>query len=399
MPVQALEGMMVLDFCWVAAGPMTTKYLAEYGATVVRVESAKRPDSLRRAAPYGGGVSGINRSGYFANYNANKYGITIDMRHTRARELVLRMVSSWASVVTENFTPGTMEGWGLGYDEMKQARPDLIMFSASMLGRGGPLEKQPGFGAVLSSLAGLTNITGWPDRGPVNPYGAYTDFIVPRFAVAAILAAVDYRRRTAEGIHLDMSQLEASLHFSAPLLMDYMSSGVEPIRRGNRDPAAAPHGVYPCQGDERWIAIACFSEETWQRLRQRAAQAQFATLLGRKAAEDELDQLMAEWTRGWDAQALMKALQNAGVPAGVVRDTRGLFEDPQLQHRGHFQYLDHAEIGRYATERSEFELSRTPGKLERPAPMIGEHTAYVLKQFIGLSDAEYQSFEDDAVLE
>lgn len=407
MPARPLDGMKVLDFCWVAAGPMTTKYLAEYGATVVRVESAKRPESLRRAAPYGGGGAGINRSGYFANYNVNKYGITIDMRHPRSRDLVLRMVADWADLVTENFTPGTMESWGLGYSDLKRVNPSLILFSASMLGRGGPMEKQPGYGAVLSSLAGLTNITGWPDRGPVNPYGAYTDFIVPRFAVAAILAAVDYRRRSGAGMHLDMSQLETSLHFSAPLLLDYMSSGTEPVRRGNRDLGAAPHGVYPCQGDERWIAIACFTEEAWQALSQIISpdgggwvgQAQFASLLGRKAAEDELDQLMAEWTRGWEAGALMEVLQQAGVPAGVVHDTRGLFEDPQLQHRGHYQYLEHAEIGRYASERSEFELSQTPGKLERPAPMIGEHTEYVLKQFIGLSDAEYQSLQGDAVLE
>jgi benzylsuccinate CoA-transferase BbsF subunit len=407
MPARPLDGMKVLDFCWVAAGPMTTKYLAEYGATVVRVESAKRPESLRRAAPYGGGVAGINRSGYFANYNVNKYGVTINMRHPRARELVLRMVGDWADLVTENFTPGTMESWGLGYNDLKQVNPSLILFSASMLGRGGPMEKQPGYGAVLSSLAGLTNITGWPDRGPVNPYGAYTDFIVPRFAVAAILAAVDYRRRTGSGMHLDMSQLEASLHFSAPLLLDYMSSGTEPVRRGNRDLGAAPHGVYPCQGEERWIAIACFTEEAWQALAQIISpagdgwvgQAQFASLLSRKAAEDELDQLMAEWTRAWEADALMEVLQQVGVPAGVVHDTSGLFEDPQLQHRGHYQYLEHAEIGRYASERSEFELSQTPGKLDRPAPMIGEHTEYVLKQFIGLSDAEYQSLQDDAVLE
>ncbi len=407
MPPQALEGLQVLDFCWVAAGPVTTKYLAEHGATVVRVESAKRPESLRRAAPYGGGVSGINRSGYFGNYNANKYGITIDMRHPRARELVLRMVATWADLVTENFTPGTMESWGLGYDDLKQVNPKIILFSASMLGRGGPLEKQPGFGAVLSSLAGLTNITGWPDRGPVNPYGAYTDFIVPRFAVASILAAVDYRRRTGEGMHLDMSQLEASLHFSAPLLLDYAINGIEPSRRGNRDPGAAPHGVYPCQGEERWIAIACFTDEAWDALRQVispagdgwAHQEHFSSVLGRKAEEDQLDSLMATWTRGWDAKALMSALQQAGVPAGVVHDTRDLFDDAQLQHRGHFQYLDHAEIGSYASERSEFTLSRTPGKLDRPAPLIGEHTEYVLRQCIGLTQEEFLSFKEDAVLE
>jgi benzylsuccinate CoA-transferase BbsF subunit len=407
MPPQALDGLNVLDFCWVAAGPMTTKYLAEHGATVVRVESAKRPESLRRAAPYGGGVSGINRSGYFGNYNANKYGLTLDMRHPRAKELVLRIVSTWADMVTENFTPGTMEGWGLGYDELKKVNPKLIMFSASMLGRGGPLEKQPGFGAVLSSLAGLTNITGWPDRGPVNPYGAYTDFIVPRFAVASILAALDYLRRTGEGTHLDMSQLETSLHFSSPLLLDYAINGVEPTRKGNRDAGAAPHGVYPCQGEDRWIAIACFSDAEWHVLRQVIApsgdgwpaQDRFASLRGRKAAEDELDRLMADWTKSWEAKTLMETLQQAGVPAGMVNDTRDLFEDAQLQYRGHYQYLDHAEIGRYASEKSEFNLSRTPGKLDRPAPMMGEHNEYVLRELVGLTEQEYQSLKDDAVLE
>ncbi|HEY7709078.1 MAG TPA: CoA transferase [Candidatus Entotheonella sp.] len=407
MPPQALDGLNVLDFCWVAAGPMTTKYLAEHGATVVRVESAKRPESLRRAAPYGGGVSGINRSGYFGNYNANKYGLTLDMRHPRAKELVLRIVSTWADMVTENFTPGTMEGWGLGYDALKKVNPKLIMFSASMLGRGGPLEKQPGFGAVLSSLAGLTNITGWPDRGPVNPYGAYTDFIVPRFAVASILAALDYRRRTGEGTHLDMSQLETSLHFSSPLLLDYAINGVEPTRQGNRDAGAAPHGVYPCQGEDRWIAIACFSDAEWHALRQVIApsgdswpdQERFSSLRGRKAAEDELDRFMADWTQGWEAKTLMETLQQAGVPAGMVNDTRDLFEDAQLQYRGHYQYLDHAEIGRYASEKSEFNLSRTPGKLDRPAPMMGEHNEYVLRELVGLTEPEYQSLKDDAVLE
>ena len=190
-----LDGVNVLDFCWVAVGPMTTKYLGEYGATVVRVESAKRPGTLRRGAPFKDGISGINRSGYFASYNANKMGITVDMRHPRARELMLRM-AKWAHLVTENFTPGTMESWELGFEQLKEVNPGIVMFSTSMMGRGGPMEKQPGFGPVLSSLVGLTNLTGWPDRDPVNPYGAYTDFIVPRFAVASILAGLVRSRRT-----------------------------------------------------------------------------------------------------------------------------------------------------------------------------------------------------------
>ena len=406
MPIKPLDGIKVLDFCWVAVGPMTTKYLAEHGATVIRVESSKRPETLRRAAPFPDGVSGINRSGYFANYNANKYGVTIDMGHPRARDLVLRL-AAWADLVTENFTPGTMERWQLGYQDLKEVNPGIVMFSTSMLGRGGPMENQPGFGPVLSSLAGLTHITGWPDRDPVNPYGAYTDFIGPRFAVAAILAALDYRRRTGEGTHLDMSQLEASLHFSAPYLLDRAVNGREQGRRGNRDPDAAPNGAYPCLGDDRWIAISCQSDREWQTLSRLMAPEggnvdhpdSFSTLAGRKSMEDELDRMVAEWTKEQDASALMHTLQEAGVPAGVVNDCRDLFEDPQLSHRQHFTFLDHPEIGRYGSDRAEFNLSKSPGSLDTAAPLLGQHTEYALKELIGLTGQEYRSFEEDGVLE
>jgi benzylsuccinate CoA-transferase BbsF subunit len=406
MPAKALEGIKVLDFCWVVAGPMGTKYLAEYGATVVRVESAKRPETLRRAAPFKDSVSGINRSAYFANQNPNKHGITIDMSHPRARELVLR-AATWADLVTENFTPGTMERWGLGYADLEKVNPRIIMFSSSMLGRGGPLDSQPGFGPVLSSLAGLTHITGWPDREPVNPYGAYTDFIVPRFAVASMLAAIDYCRRTNKGMHLDMSQLEASIHFSAPFVLDYTVNSREQGRRGNREQGMAPHGVYPCKGEDRWIAIACETDEQWEslsRLMYPVGQGwpdeeRFSTLLGRKSSEDELDTLLGQWTTGWDSRQLMDTLQKAGVPAGMVNDASDLFEDPQLKYRQHFAYLEHPEIGVYATDRSELDLSRTPGSLDRAAPLLGQHTEQVLTELFGLSTEEYRSLKEDGVLE
>ena len=404
MSEQALEGLKVLDFCWIAAGPMTTKYLSEYGATVVRVESTKRPGSLRLAAPFKDGVSGINRSGYFANYNANKYGITIDMGHPRARDLILQLVS-WADLVTDSFTPGMMERWGLGYTDLKEVNPRIVMFSTSMLGRGGTIDTQPGFGAVLSSLAGFTNITGWPDRGPVNPYGAYTDFIAPKFAIAAILSALDYQRRTGRGLHLDMSQLESALHFTAPMLLDYAVNDREPELMGNRHPSAAPHGVFPCQGDDRWIAIACFNDEEWQSLcramdppsADQLAQERFATQTGRKANEDDLDRIIAQWTSNWESAELMTTLQSFGVAAGKVNDCRDLYEDPQLKHRGHFQYLEHPEMGRYASDTSEWRLSQTPGNLHRAAPMIGQDTEYVLKEFIGLTEDEYQSLSQDGL--
>jgi crotonobetainyl-CoA:carnitine CoA-transferase CaiB-like acyl-CoA transferase len=402
--MQPLEGLKVLDFCWVAVGPMTTGYLAEYGATVVRVESKRRPEVLRHAPPFSGNQEGLNRSGYYANYNANKFGFGLNMGLPQAREFVKRLVA-WADLVTENFTPGTMEEWGLGYEELCQVKPDIILFSTSMLGRGGPYSRQPGFGPVLASLSGMTGLTGWPDRTPTNPYGAYTDFLVPRFAVPTILAALDYRRRTGRGQHLDFSQLETSLHFMAPLLLDYTINGRERGRMGNRHPAAAPHGAYPCQGEDCWCTIACETDAEWEALCRTMGhptwtqEERFTTLLGRKANEDELDERIGQWTRGWEAPTLMQTLQQAGVPAGVVETCQDLFEDPQLQHRGHFVVLDHPEMGPHPVQRSEFRLSRAPGRFGSPAPLLGQHTVQVCQEILQMDEAEIAALLEAGVLE
>jgi crotonobetainyl-CoA:carnitine CoA-transferase CaiB-like acyl-CoA transferase len=317
---------------------------------------------------------------------------------------VKRLVA-WADLVTENFTPGTLEEWGLGYEELCRVKPDVILFSTSMLGRGGPYSQQPGFGPVLASLSGMTGLTGWPDRMPTNPYGAYTDFLVPRFAVPAILAALDYRRRTGQGQHLDLSQLETSLHFMAPLLLDRAITGRDPGRMGNRHPAAAPHGAYPCRGEDRWCTIACHSDVDWEALCRVMGypawtqEERFATLLERKSHEDELDALVGQWTRAWEAYDLMQRLQQAGVPAGVVQTSRDLFEDPQLQHRGHFVLLDHPEMGRHPVQRSEFRLSRAQAQFRSPAPLLGQHTAQVCKEILRMSDEDIAALSEAGVLE
>jgi benzylsuccinate CoA-transferase BbsF subunit len=402
--MRPLAGLKVLDFCWVAVGPMTTSYLAEYGATVVRIESKRRPETLRNAPPFGSQGQSVNRSGYFANYNANKYGMGVNMVHPQAREFIKRLVA-WADLVTENFTPGTLEDWGLGYEELCQVKPDIILFSTSMLGRGGPYSKQPGFGAVLASLSGMTGLTGWPDRMPTNPYGAYTDFLVPRFAVPMILAALDYRRRTGRGQHLDVSQLEVALHFMAPLLLDYTLNGRERERMGNRHTAAAPHSTYPCRGEDRWCTIACQTDTEWEALCQVMGsppwthEERFATMLGRKTDENELDRLLSAWTQGWEAYELMRTLQQAGVPAGVVQTTQDLFDDPQLQHRGHFVFMDHPEVGRHPVQRSEFRLSQAPGEFRHAAPMLGQHTVEVCKEILNMSEDEIAALTAAGVLE
>ncbi|MBI4310953.1 MAG: CoA transferase [Chloroflexi bacterium] len=400
----AFEGINVLDFCWVAIGPMTTRYLADHGATVVRVESRRRPDALRQIGPYAGGVQGVERSGYYANYNGNKLGITLNMALPKARDLVKRLVA-WADIVTENFTPGTMEEWGLGYDVMRAINPRVILFSASMLGRGGPRERQPGFGPVLGSLAGFVNLTGWPDRSPVSPYGAYTDFFLPRFAIPAIVAALDYRKRTGRGQHLDMSQLEASVQFIAPAILDYTVNGHIMTRDGNRSPAFAPHGVYPCKGGDRWCAIVVETDAQWKALCKAmgspawCAEERFSTPLGRKACEQALDECIGAWTMTHEARDLMQLLQEVGVPAGEVERPEDLFSDPQLAHRGHFVYKVHSELGRHAFDATEFRLSETPALYETPVPLLGQHTEHVLKSFLGLSHQEIEALAKEGVLE
>jgi benzylsuccinate CoA-transferase BbsF subunit len=399
-----LENLKVLDFCWVVAGPMTTAYLAEYGATVVRVESKHRPDVLRSSPPMRVKDKSLNRSGYYANYSANKYALGLNLGSPEAIAIVKRMVA-WADLVTENFTPGTMERLGLGYDELRQIKPDIIMFSTSMLGRGGPNSKLPGFGAVLSSLSGMTGITGWPDRDPTNPYGAYTDFIVPRFAAATLLAALDYRRRTGIGQHIDISQLETALQFIAPLMLDRANNAREGSRTGNRHPSAAPHGAFPCKGDDRWITITCMNDGEW-RARTRALGSpawmttpRFATLSGRKAQEDDLERLLGDATRGWDVEALMHALQAAGVPAGIVHHNKGVIEDPQLQHRGQLTFYEKDEIGRHPVQRGEFRLSRASGAANWPSPFIGEHTRHICRSILNMPDAEIDAMIEKGVLE
>ena len=397
------EGLRVLDFSWVVIGPMTTRYLSDYGASVVRVESAHRPDVIRNSLPFAGDRPGINRSGYWANYNSGKQSLALNMADPRARKIAFRLATEWADVVAENFTPGTVEGWGLGYEDIRPLNPSVVMFSASMLGRGGPFEAQPGFGPVLTALSGHTHLTGWPDRVPVSPYGAYTDFLIPHIAIAAIIAALDHRRATGEGQYLDMSQLEASLYFLAPSVLDYTANGRVRGRDGNRDPATAPHGAYACAGDDRWCAIACADDGRWQALcglmgrPELAADARFATLEARKANEAALDAVVSAWTATQEAEDVMRRCQEAGVAAGLVQSCEDLFADPQLAHRGHFVWMDHAEMGRYVTDANCFSLSETAPDY-RPAPLLGEHTGDVLRDLLGMTDDEIQRLRDDDVL-
>jgi benzylsuccinate CoA-transferase BbsF subunit len=390
----ALDGIKVVDFSWVGVGPITAKYLADHGAEVIRIESQAHPDPLRSTPPWAGATPGLNRSQFYANYNTSKYGASLDLSKPKGRELAKRLVAR-ADIVLESFTPRVMKNWGLDYAELVQVKPDLIMLSTCQQGQTGPHARYPGYGNLMAALAGFNAISGWPDRPPASPYGAYTDYIVPRFAASALLAALDYRRRTGKGQYIDVSQYEAALHFLAPLILDYTVNGRVMQRQGNRDAQAAPHGAYRCRGEERWCAIAVTNDEEWRAF-CRASGAppwtqdpRFATPQSRLAHVEALDDLVQTWTMRFTPEEVMQRLQEHGVPAGIVADCGDLHRDPQLQHRGFFVELHHLEMGPSPYDGLQFTLSKTPGALRSPAPCLGEHNEHVFKGLLGLSEEEY----------
>lgn len=401
----ALDGVIVIDFGHILAGPVTTKYLADLGATVISIEStARQQGSARLMTPYQGNRPGVNRSGYFAVYTANKYSVTLNLRHPKGMQIAKRLVAK-ADIVGENFSPGVMARIGLGYEDLKKIKPDIIMVSLSIHGQTGPYAQQRGFGWALAGFVGFTHITGWPDRDPAQVYGAVTDMIAPPFAAASLLGALLYRRRTGKGQYLDLSENETSLHFLAPLLLDYSVNKKIAGRMGNSCSYAAPHGVYRCKGDDRWCAIAVFTDAEWEAFCKVLGNPswtkdpKFSTILGRKGNEDELNKFVEAWTSNFTPEEVMNLMQRAGVAAGIVENTRDLIEDSQFKARNYFWWLEHPEIGLFPHFGESFELSKTPVEPRMPAPCLGEHNEYVCCQLLGMSDEEFVQLSAEGVFE
>ena len=399
-----LEGINVVDFGWAITVPVTTRTLADYGAEVVKIESVSHPDSIRTSGPFKDGVSGVNRSGTFNQDNTGKLSVTLNLAHTRGVEIARRFVAR-ADVVVENFAGGVMERLGLGYEELKKVKPDIIMLSSCMQGQTGPHATHHGFGWHLTALSGFFEITGWPDREPTPPDGPYTDFVAPRFNTLAILAALDYRHRTGKGQYLDVSAYENGVHFIAPLVLDYNVNRRVAKRTGNRSLYAAPHGAYRCRGEDKWCVIAVLTEEEWRSFCKVignpawTSDPKFSTLLARKENEDELDRLVEGWTIIHPPGEVMTMMQTAGVGAGVVETGEDQLEhDPQLKHRRSFRELDHPEIGKYYAPGPSFVLSKSPCEVRR-APLLGEHNEYALKELLGMSDEEIAELIIEGVVE
>jgi benzylsuccinate CoA-transferase BbsF subunit len=397
--VDPFAGLKVWDASWAAVGPLAARYLADYGATVVHTESTRSIDVLRRLEPFKDGQRGLNRAQIFADYNASKLGLGVNFAVPEGHAIGLRL-AAWADVVIESFSPGVMERLGLDYAALRKVNPALIMLSTSMNGQTGPRRQFIGFGNLLAAMSGFVDLTGWPDRSPSAPYGAYTDFIAQRFCGTALIAALDHRRRTGEGQYIDVSQYEASLQFLAPYLLDAQINGRVLHRQGNRSETAAPHGIFRCldeDGLDRWVAIAVETEAQWQALLRRAddlpmlSEARFATLRGRKTHEDELEALIGAWTSSQTARQVTERLQPE-VPAAPVLTNLELPDDPQLRSRGYLKRLKHAEVGEIFYEGSQVLASATQSHPRKAAPMFGADSRQVLEALLGYSPDEIDAF-------
>jgi benzylsuccinate CoA-transferase BbsF subunit len=392
-----LSGIRVADFSWVGAGPFLTKPLADHGADVVKVESRARVDPIRSMAPFRDGVKGVDRSGYFANRNTSKRSVCLDLKHPGGRELALRLIEV-SDVVVNNFSPGTMDRLGLGYDDARALRPDVVYLEMPMLGTEGPYRDCRGYGLTIAAAGGLIGLTGYPDRPPLGTGTNYPDHVPnPLHGVVAVLAALRKRRRTGQGEHIELAQLESTVNAIGPALVA-AAAGETVERIGNDDDLAAPHGVYPCAGADRWCAVAVFDDAQWSATRAVLGNAEWdqhadlATAEGRHRSRRLLDELLGEATRSWDADDLADALTARGVPASAVLDADDLLNnDPQLRARGHWVRLDHEVMGPSVYDGIPYRLSATPGRLQSAAPLLGADSREVCTGLLGLSDDAYDA--------
>ena len=420
-----LKGIRVCDFSWYAASPVATKCLADFGAEVIKMEYSIRPDLIRVAMPSAPGKEGdLNAGGWFNNQNSSKLCLGLNITHPRAKEIYDRLILA-SDIVWENFSPRVKERLGLNYEDYAKLKPDIIWVDQPMQGLIGPYKYTPGFGALITPYGGLSYLSGFPHRPPVGTGTNYTDYVInPGHLALVFLAALRQRKRTGKGRHIVMAQFASAVSVLETAILDYtVNNRIQP-RVGNRIPYAAPHGCYRCRGedrdcvyftslgplpgrkDDRWCVIAVFTDEQWAAFCDVIGNPpwtqdpKFSTLLARKENEDELDRLVEEWTIQRSPEEVMMLMQQAGVPAGVVQDAEDLLvHDPQIRARDYYVYLDHSVTGHSAYDGVAFKLSETPGRPRFAAPRIGEHTEYVCKEILGMSEDEINEYIVEGVLE
>lgn len=399
-----LSGVRVLDLGSTLAAPTAARHMADFGADVIKVESLVHPDTLRVGTPYAGGTAGVDRSGYFAAYNAGKRSFALNLRAPGALDVIRRLVES-ADVLVENFAPGVMERLGLPPELLHRWNPRLVIASHSLQGQVGPRSRHRGYGQIASAMTGWYDLTGEQGGEPLGPYSAYTDFLSWPFLLAAILLALETRERTGEGQYIDHAQVESSLHFLAPLLLEHEVTGAVPTRRGNSESRNAPVNTYRCASGEPWLAVAVRSDDEWRALCNvlnapgLVGDPRFATGGARVANASELDSWLDQQFASAGAHEWAYRLQEAGVPAGPVARGVDLFSDPQYSARQFFRRLEHPILGDHAVITASFRIhGLSPGPL-RAAPLLGEHTFEIATGLLGLSEHEVARLVESQVLQ
>ena len=400
-------------------GACATRLLADFGAEVIRIEDRNRLDIPRRLPIYKGDPRTYgeedanpdpNKGGLFNNYNRNKLAVTINMRSPKGRALADRLIAS-SSVVTENFAPGVMERWGLVYEHLNQLSPGVIYARMSGFGHSGPHAEYRSYGPVVQAVSGLSHISGLPGQEPSGWGLSYMDNEAAFFNASALLMAIYHRNLTGQGAEIDVSAVEAGINLLGPVLLEVSANGRSTrgpaFPTGNRleHPDAAPHGVYPCRGEDRWIAIAVFDEAEWKALVSVigdgawTSDPRFASQAARFANQDALDAHMAEWTRPQDRYELMHRLQAAGVAAGAVQTAEDTNDhDPQIAGRGLFFEMDHPVIGEARFEGTPIRFRNTVQENWRSGPLLGEDNAYVFKELLGVAEGEYEELVAEGAL-
>jgi crotonobetainyl-CoA:carnitine CoA-transferase CaiB-like acyl-CoA transferase len=419
-----LQGIRILDFSWFLASAGGTRYAAALGAECFKIEWHENPDTrLAAMAPVGGraaresataplkGVSDPDMGGQFNNKNAGKRGLSLNIRHPEGLVIAKKLLAL-CDVVAEGFSPGVLERLGLGYEVMKSIRPDIIYVRQSGMGGSGVYGRFRTVGPVAASFAGTTEMSGQPEPGPPAGWGySYLDWIGAYGFALAIMSAIFHRNRTGEGQIIDSSQCEGGIFMTGPAVLDWSANGRAWKRIGNRSPykPAAPHGAYRCSGADRWLAIACFTEDEWLALTDVAAlgplrsDARFTSLALRMQHQDALDEAISHWTATVDSYEAMHALQAAGVPAGVCQTAEDRCDrDPQLRALDWLTEVTGTKIGRWPVIEVPARLSETPahagGPIDRGAPCYGEDNVHVLKNLLGYSDQDIERFMRENVI-
>lgn len=404
MDKKVFDGILVVDFGWAIAGPLTLKYLADYGATVICIESFQRPDLLRTSTPYKDEIAGLDRAGYFAYFAANKYSISLNLNKPDALKVARKLISV-ADIVADSHRPGVMERWKFDYDNLVKINPGIIMIRNSNQGLTGPAATQPGLGNHINGLAGIVNLVGWTGEEPISLMVAYTDYLVPHFAVSALIGALDYRRKTGKGQLIDVSQFEVGLQLMAPSLINYSVNKKVEKAKGNSSDFAVPHGVYRCKGDDRWCAISICNDSEWIEFCNVIGEPgwlekpEFSNAGSRKKNEEILGNLIEKWTSQRECDEVIKILQEAGIAAGIAQNAEDLYNDVQLKERACFWVGNHKELGEFSHLGQPSRLSKTPAKLYNVAPCIGEHTEYICRDLLGMSEEEYDKYLIDGIFE